>query len=292
MKVLLLLLLLMFLSQNSYGQEQETSIENEKSVERLMEIHRANPTSTKAWERLQGIYEFDELSPDFYNKDYYTVLRDSTPLKVVEKYLRKDNVYLNYIRVRIFDTRGNILEKKNLDTLYAYKKGVVCSAPLIRQQYDERNNVIEIANWRNDTTKIVNDCDFWHKVKSEYDSKNRVKVHASYSISGKLLTKVKFEYNSKNQKRKVMYLDENDNLDGDNSIVLVKYDKQNRVIKKTYRNADNKSSKDPSQWSISMIEYGEGFRIVTDLNYKKEVLKKVKITGNRVVSMSEDVKDD
>jgi len=261
--------IILILSSCEQGKEQSTEDLNTTS------------NTSKEFLALQETYDFDELNPSFYNEDLYEVIKDSTPLKVVEKYLRKDNLYLNYIRVWHYDDRGNVLEAKHLDTLYNYKEEVVCSAPLVRYKYDKNNNLIEITHWKNDSTKMTNDCKAWHKVESTYDSKGRVKTNASYSVRGNFLRKVKFDYNSNDQRIKVTCLDENDEVDrgkkGEYSIVLLDYDKEGRNIKQTYQDENGELLKGDDIGCFKTTEYRGAFRIVKLLNYQNKVLDSDKI---------------
>lgn len=242
---------------------------------------------------LEERYERDEFNPSFYDESLYEVEKDSANFLVVEKYRKKDNTYLNYVRKWLYDERGNLLEHHHLDISGHHKYGVVCSAPLVRYAYNNKNQVIRTSYWQNDTTKMVHDCDFYHRVESAYDAKGRVTKHTSYSTEGKVLTKVTFGYNAKDQRSKVVYLNENGTIkEGERSIVLLKYDNQDRVIKTTYKNSNGKLPKDPKTVCIITKAYEDEFHIETRMNVKREVLKKVKITNQGMVTQIEDWEGD
>lgn len=232
----------------------------------------------------------EEIQPDLYNSEKYTVSRDSNNYKVVETYTRKDGSTLNYVRVWKYDKRGNVLEERNLDTLYNFKPAVICSAPLIRYKYDERNNPMERSFWNNETTKGNHDCYHFHKEITKYDEKDRLIYQATFHINGNLHMKMKFEYDRKDNIKKVTYLDKDDNIvNGENSIKYLKYDKENREIKKTFKTHEGKKIKEEDKISFVTTEYGSDYRIETSYNYKKKVLKQVKISGNGVVTKTEDL---
>ena len=232
----------------------------------------------------------EEMQPDLYNPEIYTISKDSNQYKVVERFIRKDGSTLNYVKTWLFDERGNILEERSLDTLYNFKSAVVCSAPMIKYKFDKRNNPIERSFWNNETTKGNHDCLHFHKEITKYDKKNRLIYQAAYFVNGKLYMKMKFDLDRKGNIKKVTYLDEEEEVvKGENSIKCMKYDKKKREIKRTYKTHENKKIKDENKISSVTTEYGKDYRIETSFNYKKKILKKVKISGNGVVTTTEDL---
>lgn len=239
---------------------------------------------------LYGQYdEYEEIDPDFYNPEMYTVLRDSMPLKVVEKYLQKDGLILNFIRIWVYDNKGNILEEQNLDTLLNFKPAVICSAPRTKFEYDDYNNLIETSYWNNKKEKGNHDCFHFHKEKKSYNAHHQLIYQAAYLINDKLYVKIKFEYNKKGSIKKVSYLDEQNLLvEGDQSIKYLTYDKNNREIKRVYRTDKNQKIKNLTKTSFIKTEYGENFYTEISYNYKNEVLEKVKfLTKGADISLND-----
>lgn len=233
---------------------------------------------------------YEEINPSFYNPDMYTVSKDSSSSEIVERYTRKDNSTLNWVRKWTLDERGNIIKKSNLDTLGQFKKAVICSAPMIKFKYDNRNNPIEISYWRSEELKASHDCRHFHREERMYDKKSKLIYQATYAVNGRLRAKMKFKNDARGNIIEVAHLDENNKaVEKDGSIICLKYDKENRIIKRIYKTHENKRIKEEDEISFVEMEYVDEDRIEISYNFKKKVLKKVKISSNGIITKSEDL---
>ncbi len=116
--------------------------------------------------------------------------------------------------------------------------------------------------------------------------------HSFYYRNGKMTNRIRYAYDKNGNRKRVTYLDKNNRpIPGNKSIVLVKYDAQNREIKRSYRSQDNKKVKTPGTVSYVVTEYFADHRIETQYDAQKQVLRKERISGNGAVSIKEAIKN-
>ena len=239
-----------------------------------------------------GQGNFEEITPSLDNESLYKTKRDTNGNKITETYFNQDGTQVNWVRTVELDNRGNRLRRALKDTLGVFQEAVICSAPLIKSKYDERNNLIEISYWKNETIKTSHDCAHYHKEVMVY-TKNDKEVTASfYTTRERLLSKIRFNYDENGNEEKVTYLNEDNSIrEGDRSIVYVKYDSEGRQVMEMYKNEKNKMVKEKDKFSIVTTEYKTDCKIETFLNYKKEVLKKERVEEGRGITTRTPIKE-
>ena len=218
--------------------------------------------------------EWDDLSPNLNDSEKYKMVKDSSNNKVFEHYyLRATAKRINWIIVKEFDANGNIIKDYYTDTLFKFKEAIICGSPLTRRRYNAKNQLIEVSHFKNHETAAIHDCAHYHKMTLSYDKRGFVNSKIYYYVGDKFNIRIDFKNNKAGKEIQVKYLNEQGKLiKDDRAIIDIKYDEKGRDIKHSFRDENGKPVKDKKKTSYITYEYGEGYKITKEYNYKGELL--------------------
>ena len=237
--------------------------------------------------------QMELMMPNVLNERLYYATEKKDPAgNITEKrFLQKWNgKTANWVIHFEYNSSNLIVKEWNTDTLDNIVRAVVCDAPMTKYKYDKKGQLIEIAFFANEETPTLHDCAHFHKKVNEYDKEGRAVLNQFIGLKEKVQNTQSFKFDSKDRIVEVNLLDANKELIKDSpSVITIKYDDQNREIENRYFNWDRTPIQEADRLSYETFEYEQNYKVITYFNNDDQVLRKVKKSGNGIVSEITDI---